>query len=734
MTNTLDPSIITDVLQHLDNDTLRCFKLKDYNYNKDYLVLYFEHNTYKYTIEYNKDYYLITECNSNVNNIELNILSIKLAYSLIDLLKAILNFKSMNTYNTLNYMISNEHTTDLPFDLNKCNEYKKNFINCDFKKIPEKYLLTNNKIIQLLQKDIQTIKLTNNNWDVTLEDNIIYCVNVTYNIPVQSNLYKLVKDKKIVFNINYNPYVCPYSPPKLLLSKPFINNSFKYGLNSLQFLKINNWNPSNSLLNIIEYLEYLVENYITDVNESTDTNDVLSKMLMSIYDSCGVFKTDMESFDIPYNKICGKINTSTTDTTTNNSQKTWSSGVGYGHGNNSNWDITKFINDQAAINENISNKFTKLISTIDDVSYEILDNKYLWNIIYDKISGINIMDIDKSYNLLCIFVEYMLLMSDFKLKSNDQLIKIFKSLKEMYDNLKDIQDDSMLNLLNNIECLLMKWNKYDEKQIEFVKSDENIYVDTMIKHQFDKHPFIENKVYSVFSTLPSGTPSKECMMRISKEYSVLKKSLPLNESSTIWMRIDPKNIRYNKFMISGPKDTPYENGLFLFNTIFPNDYPKTAPSVLLETTLGKKYRFNPNLYNCGKVCLSLLGTWSGHGGETWNTDNSTFLQVLVSIQSLILVEDPYFNEPSYERTMHTAQGKQASFEYCDDVRIHNIIIAMTNNINNPPPGFEDIVKEHFKIKKDDIIKQVNKWSDESIRRKDLYVKYTEELIKALDSL
>ena len=54
-------------------------------------------------------------------------------------------------------------------------------------------------------------------------------------------------------------------------------------------------------------------------------------------------------------------------------------------------------------------------------------------------------------------------------------------------------------------------------------------------------------------------------------------------------------------------------------------------------------RFNPNLYNCGKVCLSLLGTWPGRPEEQW-TSQSTLLQVLVSIQSMILVELPYFNE------------------------------------------------------------------------------------------
>lgn len=37
-------------------------------------------------------------------------------------------------------------------------------------------------------------------------------------------------------------------------------------------------------------------------------------------------------------------------------------------------------------------------------------------------------------------------------------------------------------------------------------------------------------------------------------------------------------------------------------------------------------RFNPNLYNCGKVCLSLLGTWSGGRGEGWDPHSSSALQ------------------------------------------------------------------------------------------------------------
>lgn len=50
--------------------------------------------------------------------------------------------------------------------------------------------------------------------------------------------------------------------------------------------------------------------------------------------------------------------------------------------------------------------------------------------------------------------------------------------------------------------------------------------------------------------------------------------------------------------------------------------------------------FVRNLYEEGKVCLSILGTWAGDKNEMWSSSRSSLLQAFVSIQGLVLVKEP----------------------------------------------------------------------------------------------
>ena len=77
-----------------------------------------------------------------------------------------------------------------------------------------------------------------------------------------------------------------------------------------------------------------------------------------------------------------------------------------------------------------------------------------------------------------------------------------------------------------------------------------------------------------------------------------------------------------------------------------------------------------------------------------------FLQVLISIQSLILCLEPYYNEPGFERLYGTPQGDSESLKYSEDVFRNNLKYAVLGQLTNPPEGFEEVVRAHFYLKRD----------------------------------
>ncbi|XP_019627384.1 PREDICTED: LOW QUALITY PROTEIN: baculoviral IAP repeat-containing protein 6-like [Branchiostoma belcheri] len=197
--------------------------------------------------------------------------------------------------------------------------------------------------------------------------------------------------------------------------------------------------------------------------------------------------------------------------------------------------------------------------------------------------------------------------------------------------------------------------------------------------------------------------------RLAQEAVTLSTSLPLSASSSVFVRCDEDRLDIMKVLITGPSDTPYANGCFEFDVYFPQDYPNSPMLVNLETTGHHSVRFNPNLYNDGKVCLSVLNTWHGRPEEKWNSQTSSFLQVLVSIQSLILVSEPYFNEPGYERSRGTPSGMQSSREYDANIRQATVKWAMLEQLRNPSPCFKEVIQKHFWLKRVEVLAQCEEW-------------------------
>ncbi|MFS7980514.1 putative ubiquitin-conjugating enzyme E2, ubiquitin-conjugating enzyme/RWD [Helianthus anomalus] len=183
-------------------------------------------------------------------------------------------------------------------------------------------------------------------------------------------------------------------------------------------------------------------------------------------------------------------------------------------------------------------------------------------------------------------------------------------------------------------------------------------------------------------------PPKRCAKKIQEEWRILEKDLP----DTIFVRVYESRMDLLRAVIIGAEGTPYHDGLFFFDVCFPTSYPKKPPLVHYHSG---GLRINPNLYNCGKVCLSLLNTWTGVKQEKWVPGKSTMLQVLVSIQGLILNMKPYFNEPGFARSSGSVHGEQASLHYNENTLILSLK-TMVYTMKKPPKNFEDLVVGHFR--------------------------------------
>ena len=183
--------------------------------------------------------------------------------------------------------------------------------------------------------------------------------------------------------------------------------------------------------------------------------------------------------------------------------------------------------------------------------------------------------------------------------------------------------------------------------------------------------------------------SNKTIMRIVQDIYDFNKNKP----EGIYLSIDKKNLMKQYALIIGPKDTPYFGGFFFFEIIYPENYPTNSPQVTL-LTIEKNVRFNPNLYECGKVCLSILGTWSG---PAWSPVMNIRL-VLQSIQSL-LCSFPIQNEPGFE---NTKENEITSMEY-NQYLIYNTyriaIIEVLKNKFNVSSLFKKEIEKEFNYNK-----------------------------------
>ncbi|PIN02869.1 Ubiquitin-conjugating enzyme [Handroanthus impetiginosus] len=182
--------------------------------------------------------------------------------------------------------------------------------------------------------------------------------------------------------------------------------------------------------------------------------------------------------------------------------------------------------------------------------------------------------------------------------------------------------------------------------------------------------------------------SRKWLKKVQKDWDILQNNLP----EGIYVRVYEDRMDLLRAVIVGAYGTPYQDGLFFFDFHLPPEYPDVPPSAYYHSG---GWRINPNLYEEGKVCLSLLNTWTGRGNEVWDPSTSSILQVLVSLQGLVLNARPYFNEAGYDKQVGTAEGEKNSLSYNENTFLLSCK-TMMYLMRKPPKDFEELILQHFR--------------------------------------
>eukprot|EP01118_Nematostelium_gracile_P011225 TRINITY_DN3954_c0_g1_i1.p1 TRINITY_DN3954_c0_g1~~TRINITY_DN3954_c0_g1_i1.p1 ORF type:complete len:421 (-),score=104.33 TRINITY_DN3954_c0_g1_i1:56-1318(-) len=186
--------------------------------------------------------------------------------------------------------------------------------------------------------------------------------------------------------------------------------------------------------------------------------------------------------------------------------------------------------------------------------------------------------------------------------------------------------------------------------------------------------------------------------RIAKDLAEVN-SITNLDTPPVFARPINDNLEHVDALVIGPPDTPYALGFYRFDFKFPSCYPDKPPKVLITTTDNGRTRLNPNLYAGGKVCLSILGTWSGESADEWRSSYSANY-VLRAIQSLIMTEKPYHNEPGYEEMNSEYSKPEEVVEYSEKIKHEVLRVAVCNAVDDAISGkkenpYKEIIKNYF---------------------------------------
>jgi ubiquitin-protein ligase len=198
--------------------------------------------------------------------------------------------------------------------------------------------------------------------------------------------------------------------------------------------------------------------------------------------------------------------------------------------------------------------------------------------------------------------------------------------------------------------------------------------------------------------------TKDAINRLLKDVRQILKH-PLTDHNIYYCH-DDTDILKGYALIIGPSETPYFGGYYFFEFNYPYDYPFSPPKVKYMTNDGQT-RYNPNLYKCGKVCVSILNTWSGDKWSACQTINSILLTLCSLLNNM-----PFLNEPGQHIGSRDCLSYNKSIEYSNiNFAVCDLINKSKNSIPEQFKVFYPFMKEHFYKNYDNILEFVESKKD-----------------------
>ncbi|AYV84593.1 MAG: ubiquitin-conjugating enzyme E2 [Hyperionvirus sp.] len=631
-------------------------------------------------------------------------------------------------------------------------------------------------------------------YKVAIIDNNIYKWKIKFNNFVRKELTAGLGELEKKFGYDYievdiifHDSMYPNYPPVVKVLRPRLVNSLMHQIANTKMIQLDYWVPSRNMSFIVNKLRYLLEKH-ANVCVDTDMND-REKFPVGSFLPIETHLLDLASFvdignvddidDEVYVKIFsggkkepkrtgGGIGVKVAKDTV------WKSGTGYGHGGTAAWDIESYLKSLAERDKHAQAILSKIVLEIQDTKtprqiYNALQYSVLMKYIKSLLSETTLLEIRKHISL------YNMLFTLLSNLANEDAIHLFDNVpdakpgeKSLFDIFVELDkmclaakrlyavnpgeggEDELINTILNLFSMIkpcfdnyvlehrIKREKKKEEETK-QKTEADVYVKVMCDLrdcEKDYKVVGAGFYYQGQLNVDKGVKSVASVVKRIRDEILLFRTLPITYDAIIVARPDTNYQSAIRTLMTGPVNTPYESGCFLFDTYLHSGFPSQAPSVWFLNTGGK--RMNPNLYDSGKVCLSILGTWEGDkGGESWNPEISTLSQIYKSVQSQILIEQPFFNEPGYERHYAGSTGTEQSKKYNNNIRLYTMQHAMLDLIKNPKayPQFSDVITAHFKIKKSKICTICEKWiADAPATMKAAYLSVYTQLKAALDKL